>query len=200
MNRIHPLYVWHGDHAAINKRLATVTKGDIVILNPSNGPRPDDEFERAAVSVLRKQCSARGATVLGYLYLDYGDRPYVDVFEDMEVWQSFGVLRFFFDNTPTSISKFVERRLVGGVQGSVHTGIRSVFNIGTLPMSGWEPDIGNLAVTWEGPSVDFPRRQWRVWEAALAYGVPEPLGRRNDGPLWQGWTSDTMPNPWDGEP
>lgn len=196
MNRIHLGYTWHGDHSTWAKRLALVKPGDIVVLNPSNGPQPDDALERAGVASLRQRIRNCQATALGYIHLSYGDRPYSDLFEDLRMWQEFGVFRYFFDEAPV-MTKAQERRLVGAVQGSTHNGIKCVFNPGTAVLNGWEPDIGNLAVTWEGPFGEFPTRKWRSWEAAIAYGLPEGLGRRSDGPLWQAWTNDNLPNPYD---
>jgi len=54
-----------------------------------------------------------------------------------------------------------------------------------------------LEAVGEGPFGEFPTRKWRSWEAAIAYGLPEGLGRRTDGPLWQAWTNDNLPNPYD---
>lgn len=196
-NRIHIAYHWHGDTATWKKRLAVIKAGDIVVFNPSNGPIPDDPAELANCRQLISQVRDRAAAVLGYIHLAYGDRSWADVFSDLKVWQEYGVYRHFFDEAPSEMNKFWERRLVGAINPSPYNGVKGVFNLGTAPLNGWAPDIGNLAVTWEGRSVDFPTRNWKSWEVAIAYGVPEPLGRRSDGPLWQAWTSDDLPNPYD---
>jgi hypothetical protein len=70
-----PLYTWHGDAATLSRRLATVNSGDIVVLNPSNGPTPDDAAEQTGVADLVRRVTALGALPFGYVHLGYGSRP-----------------------------------------------------------------------------------------------------------------------------
>lgn len=198
-NRIHVAYTWHGS-ATWKRRLAEIEKGDIVILNPSNGPVPDDVAEHKAYMNLIEQVRQRRATPVGYVDLGYDNRPARAVVGDVWTWwQLYGLGRLFFDQVPSTITS----NEVNGLHAlchqtwaSAYAKINLVLNCGTVIDPHLITSSGALIVTSEGPTVPTGHT-WKPWEAAIANAS---IARAADGPAWQAWSNDTGDdNPYDGE-
>lgn len=200
-NRIHIAYIWHGNQPAWRRQLDLVQPHDIVVLNPSDGPWPDDGGERRDVINLVQRIRAKQATVLGYVNIRWGERDILGVLRDaQEWWSTYGVGRLFVDQVHNNITIgeiAALQRLCASTWLTAHAKINLVLNPGQLLAR--MPSAmrsGVLVVTSEGPAV--PLRDWQPWEAAIANAA---IGRNMLGPKWQAWSWDQTPdeNPYDGE-
>lgn len=190
--RLFPAYIWWGDDATWNRLYSVMRENDLVVLNPSTGPNPDDEMERSGVRRRKNEILNRGAVPYGYVDLDYGRRTIDAVLSDMRTYYLvYGIERFFFDQSPPHW-----RELHFAYLGHFNQGIgqpRAIFNQGVRG-SITKPPAGVLVVTYEGFAANAPEVSVLPWEVWLTYDAKGPALH---GPWTQGWTADTPPNPWD---
>jgi hypothetical protein len=192
VKRIIPAYTWHGQ---LLTRLAAenLKQGDRVILNPSNGPMPDDETERLNIQNAMRFVRDRKGISLGYVHLSYGARPIGDVIADIVSWRAQGISPIFFDETPASWGSIDIMFMVA------LTSSKSVFNPGT-PLTGATAAMppGVVVITHE--SGEAPARKPQPWEAALVHSGGASLEQlAANGWKWGYTTTDTLPNPWDAQ-
>jgi hypothetical protein len=205
VHRIHLDYTWHGDLDAWRKRLAEIQPGDLCVLNPSNGPTPDDETERRRTRELCHEIQQREASVLGYVHIAQGNRNIRAVLDDMRTWYvQYGVHRIFFDEVPSTWSGtylHILRAAATAFLGPTDTNdIVAIFNPGApMPLVTKIPP-STLVVVHEGPYATYPAgRMWGLRAATICYDAPsaEPI---LGGPAWQAVTMDGMKrdnNPFD---
>ena len=197
MNRLIPAYTWHGQ---LMDRLQAerLTDGDIVILNPDNGPCSIQDPAAANVTKGIYYAASLGAQAIGYVHLAYGDRRIEDVIDDIVAWGRLGVLDVFYDECDQYWTSATLRRLTALLYQPKHPhAIRSVFNMGTRPNNLSVAPYASLVVTYEGRGLP-PAGRRPEWQAALAYDLEEPLNGADW--TWGYTTKDGMPNPWDGIP
>ncbi|MEU8888469.1 spherulation-specific family 4 protein [Streptomyces sp. NPDC048442] len=212
MSVLLPLY----SHPSVDPdswRLAAKAAGRVhgVVLNAADGPgeRPDPAFA-AASSALR----AAGVPVLGYVDLDYGDRPDAEVAVELERHRAwFAVDGWFFDRAPAERSALAHCRRT--VRSARRTGARTVvLNPGVHPAPGYAR-LADLIVTFEGHWTSyvtaFDRPRWTTRHPPerfchLVYGVPHAMSgvavrtARSRGAAVCCAVGGELPNPWSALP
>ena len=101
-----PLYIypnWYeGDNYAWSKVVEAAAKVPIVaIINPNNGPdgKPPNKDYQKGLEDLRKS----DATILGYVYTQYGDRPKAEVIQDIILYaRHYNLDGIFLDETASN--------------------------------------------------------------------------------------------------
>lgn len=202
MKRLIPAYTWHGTLATRLDR-EQLQPGDLVILNPSNGPVPDDETEatnlRAAVATIE----TKGAYPLGYVALNYGRRDLESFLDDVLRWNAtYKVRNVFFDEMPSHWTSGHIGRLTSLVKRVPSPSpIRAAFNPGTPITAAWRTVPEAVVVTSEGPVLAQFNKNVGT-RAALVHSSQDPTAYNNivkAGYEYGYVTSDTPPNPWDNE-
>lgn len=200
MKQIIPLYTWYGDTQTWDRRISTINKGDLVILDPNNGPPPSNQI--ATIKSYVNRIRERGGFVFGYVHTSYGARPFHEIMEDITKWARISVDRIFFDEWYYTEAEYqyVVWLMTGAIQqnlqatnGLIAAGPVAIFNPG-VPVKYNSVPARAVIVTYESIRSEFPTRKWKSWEAAICYSGSEPVV----GPEYSYVTDDTLPNPLDG--
>ncbi|MFE4832530.1 spherulation-specific family 4 protein [Streptomyces sp. NPDC056672] len=212
MTLLVPLYIHPAEDPAAWRLLASAA-GRIhgVVLNPGDGPgdAPDPSFVTAA-RALREA----GTRVLGYVDLDYGERPGTAVRDDLDRHREwYGVDGCFLDRAPAGAADL--RRCRRLVRAARRRGAATVvLNPGVHPARGYAR-TADLVVTFEGHWTtylsSFVRPRWTSRYPPerfchLVYGVPPALTRLavrtalERGAAVSCPVAGELPNPWAAPP
>lgn len=197
--------------------LASTTGGGIVA-NPASGPgaAPDPGWQDLANEARRAH-----ALVFGYVALGYGAvDPLVAVELAERYMRWYHTDGIFFDEAPSGAGRVLrandERRYVSllarwcllGRSGQKPQ--RCVFNPGAKVPGDWQKEypLDRLhAVTWvlhEGPEMPADIPASPADSCAIVYAQADPQAAMAaldaQGWIWGFATSDTLPNPFDGQP
>lgn len=191
--RIIPAYTYHTQLA---DRIAaeTLNSADRVILNPSNGPSPDNGLEMDNV---RTVATALGKLrAYGYIHLDQGNRPWRAVYKDARDWiKYYGVDNFMFDDCPPNLGRGELTALTGVSRRTIlNPGVpwTGTQNIGFNTIVITREDSGPLAYP---PTSRIPASQ----QAAIAYNTDiKAADLQSLGYGFAYATKDDRPNPYDG--
>jgi Spherulation-specific family 4 len=176
--------------------------GSYIIADPQPGAGPGTVAVQAWSKVFMS-CNAKGrASVLGYVYTDYGRRSIASIEQDIDHWYRFypgEIAGIFFDQTSdaqpgTTISNSAFYQTLASY---VHQREREhgevVFNFGANPSSGWMLASSNaknadIVVTFEGSYNDPGLNPYTAWSqaswesaypasdfAAMIYDAANPL-------------------------
>ncbi|MFJ6699054.1 spherulation-specific family 4 protein [Streptomyces sp. NPDC091272] len=212
MSVLLPLYT----HPAVDPEpwrlaLAAADRVHGVVLNAADGP---GELADPAFAEASRGLRAAGVPVLGYVDLDYGERPESEVAADLERHRSwFSVDGWFFDRAPAERSALPHCRRT--VRAARRTGARTVvLNPGAHPAPGYAR-LADLIVTFEGHWTSyvapFDRPRWTTRFPPerfchLVYGVPRamsPVAVRtalDRGAAVCCAVGGELPNPWSALP
>lgn len=194
MPRLILAYTWHGQ---LRQRLfdENLITGDLVVLNPSNGPVPDDPAEQAAVASVARSVGL--SRCYGYIPLAQGNRPWREIYRDASTWiNQFGLSNMFFDECPPDLNK-------GEFHALTSVSLRTILNPGVA----WKgtPTVGQstIIVTREGEYTNAPPPNARIphgQQACIAYNTTEKAKAVIRSGFGYGYaTADTLPNPYDGK-
>lgn len=200
-------YIWYGmpDWDAV-----VAAKPAIVVLNPNSGPGPSqNHYWNQIVSA----CKKAGIKVIGYVPLNYGDRPRDIVLQEASrYFEWYNLDGIFWDEAPTN--PLVYSGKYRGVHGYARkvdkTGI-SVFNPGANPatISTLMTQLpGSIWVTFEGPEWYYQQQMprpslYKSRHAHIIYGVSSPTTKallELSGVGYGFVTNDDLPNPYDSWP
>lgn len=206
-------YIWHG-MADWDRVIAD--KPDTVIINPNSGPfdRLLSEAERRSmleIFALVARLKQAGIKVLGYVPLNWTNRPVAEVINEANVYKVwYNVDGIFWDEAPTSASTLGYLRNVHGfARGKNKKGI-SVFNPGVMPAETTLYTFmlslpGSLWCTFEGTESDYYQQNPKTMfymsrQVHIVYqcnlNVAKTLMRASK--VGYGFcTPDTLPNPFD---
>jgi hypothetical protein len=169
MPSLIPAYTWSGDNDMWARRIVRMTRGDVAIITgPDSGPpkRPDPDLMRHKLAM-----ESLGVQIVGYVRLDYGQRPITEVLADILAWRKLDVLGVFYDEWPTGWTMRHLNAMRSALNVRVTPGvIRCVVNPGTQAHNIRTAALADcLIVTHEGGSI--PHRMVRpyAYEAAIVY-------------------------------
>ena len=169
--------------------------GDIVILNPDNGPCSWSGVEADNIRSAIAYTKTKAAQPIGYVHLTYGMRNIEDVINDIIAWGKLGIRDIFYDECADFWDAAVLRRLTNLLYSqSIPSPIRTVFNMGADPVNLGAAPHRSLVVAYEGAGVPSIHGVRPAWQAALAHSTDQKFG--SDW-AWSYATKDTPPNPWD---
>lgn len=129
-----PLYIypnWYESKYAWSEVVSAAAKVPLVaIINPNNGPdgKPPNEDYQKGLADLRKS----NATILGYVYTKYGDRPQAEVIQDIILYaRYYDVDGIFVDETASNVKQLeYYRDIYNYIKQQTHLD-RVVINPGT---------------------------------------------------------------------
>ncbi len=163
--------------------------GSYIIADPQPGAGPGTAAVQAWSKVFMS-CRSKGrASVLGYVYTDYGRRSIASIEQDIDRWYKFypgEIAGIFFDQTSdaqpgtTVNNSAFYQTLASYVHQHERGNGEVVFNFGANPSSGWmlagsNAKNADIVVTFEGSYNDpglNPYTAWAQasWEAAYPAG------------------------------
>lgn len=189
--------------------LAAQRRGvSFAVVNVHNGPgRDDDEYYPAAVAGLRK------VRTLGYVPVDYGNRPVADVARDIAAWQRlYRIGGIMFDELPSSARSVA--RCAEYAAAARAAGIRFLAaNPGVFPSLA-HLNLFDVTAVFEGTAADYadfthpgwargipPSQLWHLvydCDPEQTAAVRRAAGIRGAGHVFA--TDRSLPNPWLGPP
>lgn len=189
--------------------LAAQRRGvSFAVVNVHNGPgRDDDEYYPAAVARLRK------VRTLGYVPVDYGNRPVADVARDIAAWQRlYRIGGIMFDELPSSARSVA--RCAEYAAAARAAGIRFLAaNPGVFPSLA-HLNLFDVTAVFEGTAADYadfthpgwargipPSQLWHLvydCDPEQTAAVRRAAGIRGAGHVFA--TDRSLPNPWLGPP
>jgi hypothetical protein len=176
---LHPLYTWAGDDTVWSQRLAEVAPGDMVVVTGPNSGPPATRNERDALAPrIAELRHGRKAVVLGYVALDYGDRPIADVALDIDRWAAVDVARIFFDEMSSTVPAPALAAMLARSQGARFVspaGTSTVLNPGVSWPHACPPDTVIVTHEQSWTAGDTPTHVPRSWEAAIVHSTPAHL-------------------------
>ncbi|MCC9177894.1 spherulation-specific family 4 protein [Arthrobacter sp. zg-Y750] len=178
------------------------------VVNVHNGPGGEhDAYYPQAIAGL-------GSTrLLGYVAVDYGQRPPADVARDVQAWQRiYGLDGIMFDELPSGAGSL--DRCAEYAASARAAGIRFLAaNPGVFPTPG-HVRLFNVTSVFEGTAADYARFRHPAWaqnvpparlwhlvhscDPAQIAGVRLAAGHRGAGHAFV--TDRSMPTPWLGPP
>jgi hypothetical protein len=193
--------------------LATIAEhpmgGDVVVVNPTNGPGPAPEPGfRSAIAALQRS----GARVLGYVHTGWGGRDAAAVLQDTRRYRSwYGVDGVVLDEAAEDDARLPYYRALAAETRA--SGLRIVaLNPGTVPARGYF-DVGDIVVSFEGPYAAYADAlsampEWmadvpRARVAHLIYGATREDALAAAAAADAGFvyaTSGGLPDPWSALP
>ena len=177
------------------------------VINVHNGPgAADDAYYPAAVAQLRP-C----VRLLGYVRVDYGNRPVADVARDIASWQRWygldGIMLDELPSLPESLARCTQYAAAARAAGITFL----AANPGRFP-SREHVKLFDVTAVFEGTAkayADFDQPNWarsvppsRLWHLVYDCGPAEidavcvTAGRRGAGHVFA--TDRSLPNPWRG--
>lgn len=189
--------------------LAAQRRGvSFAVVNVHNGPgRDDDEYYPATVAGLRK------VRTLGYVPVDYGNRPVADVARDIAAWQRlYRIGGIMFDELPSSARSVA--RCAEYAAAARAAGIRFLAaNPGVFPSLA-HLNLFDVTAVFEGTAADYadfthpgwargipPSQLWHLvydCDPEQTAAVRRAAGIRGAGHVFA--TDRSLPNPWLGPP
>jgi hypothetical protein len=171
MRLLLPLYAHPADDPGSWAAAASLGRALSVIVNVHDGPgRGLDPVYVPVLEGLQDQ----GVELFGYVDLGYGQRPILEILDDLGRWTRYpGIGGVFFDCAPTGAERAGVVALAGRVARG--QGLRTVLlNPGTRPdpvYRGLADGVGIFEGHWRDYQV---RGDWGPWRNAchLVYGVP----------------------------
>jgi hypothetical protein len=190
MRQIVPCYTWSGDDTVWAQRLAEVNPGDMVVVTGPNSGPPATRNERDALAPrIAELRHGRKAVVLGYVALDYGDRPIADVALDIDRWAAVDVARIFFDEMSSTVPAPALAAMLARSQGARFVspgGTSTVLNPGVPWPHQCPPDT--VIVTHERTyAAGLPTHLPKPWEACIVHSCPVHLVDRVRDRLAASW-------------
>ena len=205
MRLLLPLYTHPASDPASWTTAASCGRALTVIVNVHNGPGA--EIDPVYPAVL-EELKAKEVELFGYVDLGYGERPVLEVLDDVARWTRYpGVSGIFFDCAPTEAERAGAVALAG--RAARREGLGTVLlNPGTASDPVYRDLADGLGV-FEGHWKDYQgRADWALCRNAchLVYGVPLEdcagalrLLARNRA-RWGMVTDQSDPLPWNKVP
>ena len=139
-------------------------KVSIAIMNPNSGPGIARNFEYVGV---RQSARGKGVRVIGYVYTEYGAKPFHEVRGEIDRYKEwYSVDGIFVDGVSTDLAQIdYYRQVVAHIKA--RPGGLTVFNPGTFPDEEYAK-LADVLCVFDGSSSDHSIRQMPDW----VFGYP----------------------------
>lgn len=176
-----------------------------IVVNVHDGPgAADDPYYPRALAGLA------GQRMLGYVHLDYGDRPLAAVTADLQAWTRYPITGVMFDQVPSGAAALPAVRSAVTAARAVTAGW-VVGNPGVNPAPEYF-DLFDVTCVFEGsteqyadyqpaPKMPSPQRIWHLIHGCAAPDLEPTLARAATLGAGHAFATDrALPQPWLGPP
>jgi hypothetical protein len=195
-----PTYIWPTDDDAFRRALTGYTPGLAIVTGDNSGP---GNVPSAGLAARIASLNAAGWAPIGYVRLDYMQRPLLDVAADVELWRTWypNVAGIFFDECPTQPTGALQAAQALESLALDQLG-HCVFNAGTSVDASWFAALArSVIVTFEGTAATYATADAQGHDRAahLVYAATQRVSVTSG---FGATTTDGEPgdaNPWDAD-